>query len=582
MPAFAKSSPLTFDNPASVGRFRLLTCRGIDGMEQVHVVVSRFKSFAASNGWQCWELPCPSPSSVLKEVRTGVMPVLTAFEPLAPQDPPAIGVFRLRARLGSGGMGRVYLGFSLAGRAVAVKVVHPELARDEAFRRRFRREVAAARRVSGAYTAPVIDAGPDDEIPWLATAYVAGPSVADAVVAAGPLPPDSVLRLGGGLAEALADIHATDVVHRDLKPSNVLLAADGPRVIDFGISRALGTTAMTTANLVIGTPAFMSPEQATGTEAGYASDIFSLGATLAYAATGRVPFGEGSSVTVLYRTVHAEPDLDGLGGPLRDLIARCLAKDPAARPTVREVAALACLPIEDSKGSEDTDSFWPAALDDLIRSHTDRAAGVPVRLADTMTVQRAVGTKEPTDHADAVAGQSAVEDVPADPGVSADGDALLPAANGGSAALAGSYPVESVPQVLAGVPSADGTELPATVADVLNADAPGADGVSGNPGKPSGRGPGALTSGVGGGAARPARTRRPMLSRGALAAALVVVLAACVAAAVTLLPSEPEVSRALAHGFAWLGRGGLECRRVGADWGDGRKRGQERLAAVGR
>ncbi len=169
-------------------------------------------------------------------------------------------------------MGQVYLGYSPAGRPVAVKVIHPELARDEQFRKRFRREVAAARKVNGAYTAPVIAAGPDDAIPWLATAYVAGPSVADAAAAQGPLPPETVLRLGGGLGEALAEIHAAAVVHRDLKPSNVLLVADGPRVIDFGISWAVENSALTTTGLVIGTPGFMAPEQATGGEAGPASD----------------------------------------------------------------------------------------------------------------------------------------------------------------------------------------------------------------------------------------------------------------------------------------------------------------------
>jgi serine/threonine protein kinase len=344
------------------------------------------------------------------------MPVLgTALEPLTPQDPRSIGTFRLRARLGSGGMGRVYLGYSPAGRAVAVKVVHPELARDEQFRKRFRREVAAARRVNGAYTAPVIAAGPDDEIPWLATAYVAGPSVADAVVAAGPLPPESVLRLGGGLAEALADIHATDVVHRDLKPSNVMLAADGPRVIDFGISRAVQTSALTTTGVVIGTPGFMAPEQATGDEAGPASDVFSLGAVLAFAATGRAPFGEGSPVSVLFRVVHAEPDLDGIDGPLHDLISRCLAKDPAARPTARDVAAL--VPVtglaDPTAADAGAGTFWPPALDLLILRYAGRTDEVPSsgaalaaderpsvytgsRPPETETVWPLTGTAQPT------------------------------------------------------------------------------------------------------------------------------------------------------------------------------------------
>jgi serine/threonine protein kinase len=307
------------------------------------------------------------------------MPVLAALEPLAPQDPRSVGTFRLRARLGSGGMGQVYLGYSPAGRPVAVKVIHPELARDEQFRKRFRREVAAARKVNGAYTAPVIAAGPDDAIPWLATAYVAGPSVADAVAAAGPLPPETVLRLAGGLGEALAEIHATAVVHRDLKPSNVLLVADGPRVIDFGISRAVENSALTTTGLVVGTPGFMAPEQATGDEAGPASDIFSLGAVLVFAATGRAPFGDGSAVSVLFRVVHAEPDLDGIDGPLRDLISACMAKDPAARPTAGEIATLTQVSeLADRAGAGGTaGTFWPSALDELIRGYADRADQVP-------------------------------------------------------------------------------------------------------------------------------------------------------------------------------------------------------------
>src|SRR5215469_3497342 len=186
------------------------------------------------------------------------------MSPLGDDDPSRIGEFRLSGRLGGGGMGRVFLGFSPGGRAVAVKLIHPELAHDQGFRERFRREVAAARRVSGIYTAPVVAAGPDDPIPWLATAFVPGPSLAHLVATHGPLPPEAVWKLAGGLAEALSVIHSSGLVHRDLKPANVLLALDGPRVIDFGISQALGTPGLTTAGVVVGTPAFMSPEQAQG------------------------------------------------------------------------------------------------------------------------------------------------------------------------------------------------------------------------------------------------------------------------------------------------------------------------------
>jgi serine/threonine protein kinase len=189
-------------------------------------------------------------------------------EPLAAGDPRQVGGYRLRARLGAGGMGQVFLGYSPAGRAVAVKVIHRQLAADPEFRTRFRREVAAARAVSGAYTAPVTAAGPDDDPPWLATVFVPGPSLAEAVAAAGPFPAVSVWKLAAGLVEALQAVHSCGLVHRDLKPANVLLALDGPRVIDFGISRALEKTAMTTTGLVVGTPSYMSPEQAQGARVG--------------------------------------------------------------------------------------------------------------------------------------------------------------------------------------------------------------------------------------------------------------------------------------------------------------------------
>ncbi|HUZ38360.1 MAG TPA: serine/threonine-protein kinase [Streptosporangiaceae bacterium] len=274
-----------------------------------------------------------------------------------------MGRYRLAARLGSGGMGRVYLGFSPAGRAVAVKVIRPELARDHGFIRRFRREVAAARMVNGLYTATVVDAGAD--APWLATAFVPGPSLADAVEMHGPLAEDPLWRLAAGLAEALVAVHACGLVHRDLKPANVLLAADGPRVIDFGISLALEGTALTGTGLTVGTPGFMSPEQADGERAGPASDVFSLGSVLAYAATGTGPFGGGQPASVIYRVVHAEPELAGVPGQLRDLIARCLAKDPAQRPALAELMDSAAQ--QAPAGS--VMSFWPPGLSEFIASY---------------------------------------------------------------------------------------------------------------------------------------------------------------------------------------------------------------------
>jgi len=254
-------------------------------------------------------------------------------------DPQRIGPYRLEGRLGSGGMGRVYLGRSPGGRRVAVKTIRAELAGNAEFRARFAREVSAARKVSGIFTAAVVDANLDEPVPWLATSFVPGPSLAEAVTAGGPLSADSMLRLAAGLAEGLKAIHAAGVVHRDLKPSNVILAEDGPRILDFGISRSAGLSALTQTGMVVGSPGFMSPEQAEGREVGPPGDIFSLGGVLAFAATGEEPFGGGSTAALLYRVVHGEPDTGGLPGELRPLIERCLAKDPQQRPTAAQLLA---------------------------------------------------------------------------------------------------------------------------------------------------------------------------------------------------------------------------------------------------
>ncbi len=254
-------------------------------------------------------------------------------------DPRVIGPYRLRGRLGVGGMGRVFLGLSAEGQLVAVKVVRADLASDPYFRARFRQEVAVARKVSEPFTAPVVDADTDGPMPWLATTYVAGPSLDDAVAERGPLPTWSVLRLAAGLAESLSAIHAAGVVHRDLKPSNVLLATDGPRIIDFGISRAAGASTLTHGGLLVGSPGFISPEQAEGGDVGPPADVFSLGVVLAFAAAGEGPFGTGSTMALVYRVVHCPPDLDRVPAELRALVRLCLAKDPAARPTARELMA---------------------------------------------------------------------------------------------------------------------------------------------------------------------------------------------------------------------------------------------------
>ncbi|MEU5318810.1 protein kinase [Streptomyces sp. NPDC021056] len=261
------------------------------------------------------------------------------MQPLAVDEPTSVGPYRLLGRLGSGGMGRVYLGRSAGGRTVAVKIVHPHFALDEEFRARFRREVEAARRVGGAWTAPVLDADPDAAVPWVATAYAAGPSLSAAVADGGPLPEHSVRVLGAGLAEALAAVHELGLVHRDVKPSNVLLTLDGPLLIDFGIARAVdGTASLTSTGVSIGSPGYMSPEQILGKRITGAADVFSLGAVLAYAATGEPPFPGDSSASLLYKVVHEEPELGALRGELRELAAECLAKTPGTRPTPGELA----------------------------------------------------------------------------------------------------------------------------------------------------------------------------------------------------------------------------------------------------
>ncbi|WP_392672033.1 serine/threonine-protein kinase [Streptomyces sp. LN785] len=261
------------------------------------------------------------------------------MQPLEAGEPLTIGAYRLLGRLGAGGMGRVYLGRSAGGRTVAVKVVHPHFALDEQFRARFRREVDAARRIGAQWTAPVLDADPDAPVPWVATGYVAGPPLSAAVTEHGPLPEQSVRTLGAGLAEALAAVHGQGLIHRDVKPSNVLLALDGPRLIDFGIARAIDATAsLTSTGVSVGSPGYMAPEQIRGLDISGAADVFSLGAVLAYAATGAAPFLGDSSAVLLYKVVHEEPELGDIEGELRDVIAGCLSKDPAQRPTPTELA----------------------------------------------------------------------------------------------------------------------------------------------------------------------------------------------------------------------------------------------------
>ncbi|MEU2062089.1 serine/threonine-protein kinase [Streptomyces sp. NPDC013455] len=267
------------------------------------------------------------------------------------------GHYRLESCLGSGGMGVVHLARSTSGMKLAVKVVHAEFARDPEFRGRFRQEVAAARRVSGAFTAPVVDADPEAERPWMATLFIPGPTLSEQVKRKGPMAPEQLRRLMAGLAEALRDIHRVGVVHRDLKPSNVLLAEDGPKVIDFGISRPKDSELRTETGKLIGTPPFMAPEQfRRPREVGPAADIFALGSVMVHAATGRGPFDSDSPYVVAYQVVHDEPDLAGVPEGLAPLVRRCLAKEPADRPTpdelMRELRSVAA--------SYDTQAFIPA------------------------------------------------------------------------------------------------------------------------------------------------------------------------------------------------------------------------------
>ncbi|MFF7161293.1 protein kinase [Streptomyces sp. NPDC008086] len=252
---------------------------------------------------------------------------------LSTGDPESIGEYTLLGRLGSGGMGVVHLGVSASGRQVAVKVVHGSYAQEEEFRTRFRQEIAAARRVSGAFTAPVVDADPDAERPWMATLYVPGRSLAEVVKKDGPLGGRELRALGLGLAEALRDIHRVGLVHRDLKPANVLMTEDGPRVIDFGISRAADNQSLTVTGRVIGTPPFMSPEQlASPRDVTAASDVFSLGSLMVFAAVGAGPFDADSPYLTGYQVMYESPDLDGVPEALLRIVERCLDKDPAARP----------------------------------------------------------------------------------------------------------------------------------------------------------------------------------------------------------------------------------------------------------
>lgn len=299
---------------------------------------------------QAWETRWQELAASLEGTHPGLLPTPgsagragRAAAALGPADPVSIGPFVLEGRLGAGTMGQVYLGRTAAGRPVAVKVIHPALAGDAQFRRRFTREVAAIRRVQGLFTAAVVDADPDADQPWLATAYIPGPTLAQRLEDDGPLSPAETERLAAGVAEALKAIHAAGLVHRDLKPSNVILAEDGVKVIDFGIAHVADGTTLTVSGAMLGSAGFMAPECVEDASAvGPPADVFAVGCLLVYALTGTPPFGQGTPAAVLYRIVHSEPDLgavSSLDNNLHDLIADLLAKDPAARPTPTQILA---------------------------------------------------------------------------------------------------------------------------------------------------------------------------------------------------------------------------------------------------
>ncbi|HET6357094.1 serine/threonine-protein kinase [Streptomyces sp.] len=254
------------------------------------------------------------------------------------EDPRVVGSFRLHRRLGAGGMGVVYLGSDRRGQRVALKVIRPDLAEDQEFRSRFAREVSAARRIRGGCTARLVAADLEAERPWFATQYVPGPSLHDKVAEDGTLRAAEVAAIGAALSEGLVAVHEAGVVHRDLKPSNILLSPKGPRIIDFGIAWATGASTLTHVGTAVGSPGFLAPEQVRGAAVTPATDVFALGATLAYAATADSPFGHGSSEVMLYRVVHEEPQLYGVPDALAPLVRACLAKDPEERPSTLQLS----------------------------------------------------------------------------------------------------------------------------------------------------------------------------------------------------------------------------------------------------
>ncbi|MGW3632256.1 serine/threonine-protein kinase [Streptomyces sp. NPDC005122] len=306
------------------------------------------------------------------------------------EDPRVVGSFRLHRRLGAGGMGVVYLGSDRRGQRVALKVIRPDLAEDQEFRSRFAREVSAARRIRGGCTARLVAADLDAERPWFATQYVPGPSLHDKVAEEGPMAAADVAAVGAALSEGLVAVHEAGVVHRDLKPSNILLSPKGPRIIDFGIAWATGASTLTHVGTAVGSPGFLAPEQVRGAAVTPATDVFALGATLAYAATSDSPFGHGSSEVMLYRVVHEEPQLHGVPDALAPLVRACLAKDPEERPSTLQLSLrLKEIAAREAQGM--TDVRPPAQ-----RNDPDRPTGrLAEQYAEQPTQRRPQGTPPP-------------------------------------------------------------------------------------------------------------------------------------------------------------------------------------------
>ncbi|MEV7400768.1 protein kinase [Streptomyces sp. NPDC091267] len=303
------------------------------------------------------------------------------------EDPRVVGSFRLHRRLGAGGMGVVYLGSDRRGQRVALKVIRPDLAEDQEFRSRFAREVSAARRIRGGCTARLVAADLEADRPWFATQYVPGPSLHDKVAEEGPLSAAEVASIGAALSEGLVAVHEAGVVHRDLKPSNILLSPKGPRIIDFGIAWATGASTLTHVGTAVGSPGFLAPEQVRGAAVTPATDVFSLGATLAYAAMADSPFGHGSSEVMLYRVVHEEPQLYDVHDALAPLVSACLAKDPEERPStlqlsmrLKEIAAREAQGLHESRppaqrSAQEADRPTGRLDGPYTEQHTRRAAG---------------------------------------------------------------------------------------------------------------------------------------------------------------------------------------------------------------